>query len=51
MYLEIAKQILENGFEHKVEGAWYASDGGEVIVKKLGRPVVMQFDLQKNFRF
>lgn len=49
MYLEIAEQILENGFEHKVEGAWYASDGGEVIVKKLGRPVVMQFDLQEEF--
>jgi thymidylate synthase len=49
MYLEIAKQILENGIEHKVEGAWYASDGGEVNVKKLDRPVIMQFNLQEEF--
>jgi thymidylate synthase len=48
-YLDIAKQILDTGIEHKVEGAWYASDGGEVVVKKLGKPVVMTFDLQEEF--
>jgi thymidylate synthase len=49
LYLEVAKEILENGIEHPVEGAWYSSDGGEVKVKKLTRPVTMQFDLQEEF--
>lgn len=49
IYLQVAKMILEEGVEHPVSGAWYASDGGEVRVKKLGRPVVMQFDLQQEF--
>lgn len=49
LYLEVAKEILENGIEHPVQGAWYASDGGAVTVKKLGRPVVMQFNLEEEF--
>lgn len=48
IYLDIAKEILENGFEHSVEGAYYA-DGRPVKVKKLRRRVVMEFDLQDEF--